>query len=397
MGVRCNYFLTDPMEARMKYRRFGSLDWEVSVLGFGIMRLPMMDEETAHINELESIRMLHYAIDHGVNYLDLGYPYDMRHHESLTRLVSQALQKGYRQKVKVAATLPSFFIDSSLDFDRYLNEQLQWLQMERIDFYLLGGLNREVWPRLQEMGTLNWAEGAIIDGRIGKLGFSFHDDFQFLRGILDAYDHWALCQFQYSYLDVAHHPGITGLKYAAEKGLAVVVTEPLRGGRLMKEPPDSVAKVWASAPQKRTLAEWGLRFAWNHPEVSTVVSDMSTMEQVVEDVALANSAEPDSLTVHEEVLISKARDAYRKLKPIPCPSCRPCMPCPEGIDVPRIFELYNDAIMFDDAKTGRSIYRNERHHADMCTECGACEKACAKRLAIIDWLRRTHQLLAERE
>ena len=191
----------------MKYRRFGMLDWEASVLGFGLMRLPLIDEDPAYIDEAESIKMIRYAIDHGVNYLDLGYPYNMSQLERLTRLVSQALQDGHREKVKVAVTLPSFLVNSSSDFDRYLNEQLQWLQMGTIDFYLLGGLNRENWPKLQGLGVLRWAEEATIDGRIDKLGFSFHDHFQVLKNILDAYDNWALCQFQYSYMDVDHDPG----------------------------------------------------------------------------------------------------------------------------------------------------------------------------------------------
>jgi predicted aldo/keto reductase-like oxidoreductase len=378
----------------MKYRRFGRLNWEVSVLGFGVMRLPLTDEDPAHINEAKSIKMIRYAIDHGVNYLDLGYPYNMNQLEHLTRLASQVLQDGYREKVKVTATLPFILVHSPLDFDRCLNEQLQLLEMDRIDFYLLGRLNRENWPRLQELGVLCWAEKAMIDGRIDKLGFSFHDHYQILKNILEAYDQWTLCQFQYSYMDVDHDPGFSGIKYAAEKGLAVVVTEPLRLGSLTKEPPESVAEVWVSSKQKRTLAEWGLRWVWNHPEVSVVVSDINTMEEVVEDVALSDSAEPDSLTVQELVLISKVREAYRKLRPIPCPSCRACMPCPQGIDVPRIFEIYNDAIQYDDTKTAQSLYWEEQHRADNCTECRACENACAKRLTMLDWLKKAHRLLA---
>jgi predicted aldo/keto reductase-like oxidoreductase len=378
----------------MKYRRFGMLDWEVSVLGFGVMRLPSIDEGPANRTEAESIQMIRYAIDHGVNYLDSNYPYYMKRYERVTRLISQALQDGYRQKVKVAATLPSFLMNSSPDFDRYLNGQLRWLQMDRIDFYLLGGLNRETWPTLQELGVLRWAEGAMKDGRIDNLGFSFHDDYQVLRDILVAYDKWALSQFHYSYMDVAHHPGFGGLKYAAEKGLAVVVSEPLRGGRLTKEPPESVAKVWASAKQKRTPAEWGLRWVWNHPEVSVVVSDMRTMEQVAEDVALADSAEPDSLTVQELILISKVREAYHKLRPIPCTACHCCMPCPQGIDVPRIFELYNDAIVYRDIETPRFIYGIEQHDVESCTECGSCVDTCPKKIAILDYLKAAHQLLA---
>jgi predicted aldo/keto reductase-like oxidoreductase len=381
----------------MKYRKFGMMDWEASVLGFGVMRLPLINENQALITEAESIRMIRYAIDHGVNYLDSGYPYDIKYLESLTHLVGQALQDGYRKKVKVAATLPLFLTNSPSDFDRYLNEQLQRLQTDRIDFYLLGRLNRENWPRLQELGVLHWAEKAKSDGRIDKIGFSFHDHFQILKGILDAYDDWGLCQFQYSYMDVNHDPGVSGIKYASEKGLGIVVTEPLRGGRLTREPPESVAKVWASGQKKRTLAEWGLRWIWNHPEVSVTLCDMSTMEQVVEDVQLANHAEPDSLTVQELVLISKAREAFRKLGPIPCPSCRACMPCPQGIDVPRIFELYNDAFIYDDVEMARSLYYGERHDVDTCTECSACENACAKRLPMLDWLKKAHRLLAKVE
>jgi predicted aldo/keto reductase-like oxidoreductase len=381
----------------MKYRKFGMTGWEASVLGFGVMRLPLINEDPALINEAESIRMIRYAIDHGVNYLDSGFPYDMKYLERLSRLAGQALQDGYREKVKVAATLPLFLINSPSDFDRYLNEQLQWVQINRIDFYLLGRLNRENWLRLQELGVLRWVEKAKTDGRIDRIGFFFHDHFQILRAILDAYDDWGLCQFQYSYMDVNHDPGVSGIKYAAEKGLGIVVTEPLRGGRLTKEPPESIAEIWANAQKKRTLTEWGLRWVWNHPEISVTLCDMSTIEQVVEDVQLADHAEPDSLTVQELVLISKVREAFRKLAPIPCPSCRACMPCLQGIDVPRIFELYNDAFIYDDAEMARSLYYGERHDLDSCTECRVCERACAKRLPMLDWLQKAHRLLTKVE
>lgn len=356
------------------------------------MRLPSVGGDPANIDEAESIKMLRYAIDHGVNYLDLGYPDDRQRHKRLTRWLSRALQEGYRQKIKVVANLPAFLINASGDFQCYLNEQLEWLPADRIDFCLLGGLNRDTWPRLQGLDVLRWAEGAMADGQIGNLGFSFHDDFQVLRDILNDYDKWAVCQFQYSYMDVDHQPGVSGLKYAAEKGLAVVVAEPLRGGRLTQKPPESVARVWAGASQKRTLAEWGLRWVWNHPDVSSVVCDMSTMEQVVENIALADDAEPGSLTVPEQVLVSQVREAYRKLRPIPCTTCRACMPCPQGIDVPRIFELYNDAIMYGDIETARSIYRTERHCIDSCTECGSCVNTCARQMAILDWLKKVPEL-----
>jgi len=362
------------------------LDWEVSVLGLGVKRLPLVGNNPLKIDEAESVRMLRYAIEHGVNYLDLGCPYDLERQKRLSHIVARALQDGYRARVKIAVSLPSLFINSTADLEHYLNEQLLWLEADSSDFFLLGGLDRQTWPRLQELDVLAWAEGAMADGRIGKLGFSFHDHFQVLRGILDDYDNWTLAQFQYSYMDADYQPGVSGLKYAANRGLAVVAAEPLRGGRLTKKPPESVAKVWATAPQKRPRVGWGLRWVWNYPEVATAVSDMSTMEQVKENIALAEGAQADSLTVAEEVLISQARDAYRKLRPIPCTTCRGCMPCPQGIDVPRLFELYNDAVMYGDMETARAIYKMEKHDIDSCNQCGLCVDACAREIPVLDWL-----------
>jgi len=355
-------------------------------LGFGVQRLPLDIDE--------AVGMLRHAIDYGVNYLDLGCPYDLERQEHLIRVVTKALEGGYRQRVKIAASLPSLLINASADLDHYLDNQLKWLKTESVDFFFLGGLNRHSWPVLKGLDVLAWAEKAMAEGRIGKLGFSFHDHFQFLRGILDDYDGWTLAQFQYSYMDVDYQPGVSGLKLAAEKGLAVVAAEPLRGGRLTKEPPPSVAKLWATAPQKRSLAEWGLHWVWNHPEVASAVSDMSTMEQVKENVALADKAKPDGLTMAEEVLIARVRDAYRKLKPIPCTTCYGCMPCPLGVDVPRLFELYNDAAMYDDMETARSIYRREKHDIDSCNQCGLC--VCGREIPILDWLEKLSEALARK-
>jgi len=352
------------------------------------MRLPLGHEDLKDINEAESVRTIRFAIDHGVNYLNLDYP-----HEHITNLISQALQDGYRKKIKIAASLPSLFINSSQDFDCYLNEQLRWLGMDKIEFCLFGGLNRETWPKLKELDALSWAEAAMNSGRIGYLGFSFHDHFHILREILDGYDNWALGQFHYSYMDSDRMPGVSGLRRAAEKGLAIVAAETLAGGRLAKEPPESVAKLWATASQKRSPAEWGLRWVWSHPEIATVVCDMSSMEQAAENIALADSAEPDGITVPEEVLISRVRDAYRKLRPISCTTCYGCMPCPKDIDIPRVFELYNDAIMYDDIKTARFIYHKEKHRIDNCNECGACADACGRKISIPGWLNKLSEIL----
>jgi len=368
----------------MRYRKFGRLEWESSILGMGVMRLP----EAA-----VSIAMIRHAIDQGVNYLDLGFPWDMEAHESVLRTVREALDGGYRDKVKLALTVPALLISRPEDFDICLHRQLEWLSSDRADFCLLGRLTRENWPPLQELGIVDRLEQAQQDGRIGAAGFSFYDQYQPLKTIVQAYDEWALCSVQYSYMDVKHNPGTNGLRWAAEQGLAVVVTEPLKGGRLVKEPPEEVRQIWAQSGKEWSLAEWGLRFVWNEPSLSVVVSDMSSMQQLTENLAVAETAEAGGLSISEEVTISKAADAYRKRQRVPCPSCRPCMPCPEGIDVPRFYEIYNDALLYDDSDTARTLCAREQIHPADCTECGVCERRCTKRLHMIEWLKEGREYL----
>jgi predicted aldo/keto reductase-like oxidoreductase len=381
----------------MQYRRFGRLDWQGSALGFGAMRLPLTDANPANVDESEAIRMLRYAIDHGVNYVDNGYVYHAGRGEVV---VGKALQDGYRDKVKLTTKLPPQLVNSLADCDHCLNEQLQRLQTDRLDFYLFHGLRKQSWAKLQDLNVLRWAEGAQADGRIGYLGFSFHDDFSVLKEIIDAYDNWTLCQIQYNYMDIKYQAGTRGLKYAAKKGLAVVIMEPLRGGRLTK-PPASVANLWAGAAQKRTPAEWGLLWVWNQPEVSLVLSGMSTMEQVTENVATAGRSRPGILTADELALIDRVRKEYEKLIPIPCTKCGYCQPCSNGVEIPTIFELYNEAVIYNDARTPRLRYRGplglkEEQRADQCIECGECVDACPQQIPIPEWLKKAHLLLGPR-
>jgi predicted aldo/keto reductase-like oxidoreductase len=354
-----------------------------------------MVKDRASINEGQAARMLRYAIDRGVNYLDLPYLFDAGQRENLGQFTGRALQGGYREKIRLACGLPATLINSGNDFERYLDAQLRLLQTDRLDFFLIAELNRETWSALPAREVLRRGEAAMADGRLGYLGFSFHDDFQTLKVIIDAYDGWTLGQFQYSLMDVDHHPGVSGIKYAAAKGLAVVVNEPLKHGRLTRKSPGSVARIWQGMPEY-SPAGWGLRWVWNHPEIATVVSDMSNIAQVRENTTLADKAAADSLTVPEELAINRVRDAYFKLKAIPCTTCRGCMPCPQNIDVPRIFELYNDAMMYSERKIPRFLYRDEGHRIQDCNECGLCEKACGRRIPITDWLRKARRLLAEK-
>ena len=381
----------------MQYRRFGKLDWKVSALGFGAMRLPTIGTAPPSVDESEAIRMIRYAIDHGVNYLDTAYPY---HGGESERIVGRALKDGYREKMKLTTKLPARQVESAPDFDRFFDEQCRRLDT-KMDFYLLHGLNRNSWAKVRDLGIINWAEKQIANGRFDHLGFSFHDDFDTFKSIIDSYDNWTLSQIQYNYMDVNFQAGRRGLEYAAGKDLAVVIMEPLRGGRLARKPPQKVAEVWDSAAQQRSPAEWGLLWVWNHPEVSVALSGMSTMEQVVENVAVAGRSGPGILTADEQALYPRVSEAYETSNPIPCTGCEYCMPCPNGVEIPTIFQIYNEASVWDDFRTGRGRYRgpgglSEDQRADQCTECGECSDACPQGIPVADWLKKAHEILGPR-
>jgi hypothetical protein len=380
----------------MKYRKFGRLDWKVSALGFGAMRLPVVNNDYGNIDEPEAIRIMRYAIDHGVNYMDSAYPY---HNGKSEIVLGKALLDGYREKVRIATKLPCWEVKSSADFDRLLNEQLKKLQTGKIDFYLLHGLNKIEWPKVRNLGVFEWAEHTISDGYIGHLGFSFHDDYALFQEIVDSYDNWTMCQIQYNYMDEEFQAGTRGLKYAHKKGLAVVAMEPVRGGRLAK-PPEKVARIWAHAPVQRTPSEWALRWVWNHPEVTLALSGMSKMEQVTENIGLAEHSQPHSMTADELALIGRARDAYLTLSPISCTACKYCSPCPNGIDIPHVFDLYNEAMIYNDAGASRWDYANpnfKEHRADKCTKCEECVEKCPQKLPIPELLEKAHAFLTKKE
>jgi predicted aldo/keto reductase-like oxidoreductase len=378
----------------MQYRKFGKLDWKVSALGFGAMRLPLLDNTPSNVDEDEAIRMIRYAIDHGVNYLDTAYFYHAGRSEVV---VGKALQGGYREKTRLATKLPAILIESAKDFDRYFDEQTERLQTYP-DFYLLHGLNKNLWRRIRDLGVIKWAEDIMKKGYIRYLGFSFHDDLNAFKEIIDAYNNWTFCQIQYNYIDKNFQAGTKGLKYAADKGLAVVVMEPLRGGGLTVEPPEEVANLWACASKKRSQAEWGLLWVWNQPEVSVALSGMNKMEQVEENVAIAERSGIGVLTSEELQLIDKVAAAYRGLNPIPCTNCQYCMPCPNGVEIPRIFALYNDVFVYNSLNDSRIRYSDGRgitkeQRADNCIECGECEEKCPQGIPIREWLKKAHELL----
>ncbi|MGM0437758.1 MAG: aldo/keto reductase [Bacillota bacterium] len=371
----------------MEYRKFGENDWKVSALGFGAMRLPTNGDESSDIAEEEAIEMIRYAIDNGVNYVDTAWPY---HGEESENLVAKALKDGYREKTKLATKLPIWLVEDKEDLDKYLDKQLEKLEVDKIDFYLIHALSKDRWQKCKDLEIMDWLKKVQKEGKIGYKGFSFHDDYDLFEEIIDFYEKdWDFCQIQYNYLDTEYQAGQKGLKYAADKGLAVVVMEPLRGGTLAKEPPKEIKEIWNKADKKRSAPDWALQWLWNQEEVSVVLSGMSNLEQVKENVESASNSGINSLDKKEKNLIEKAADKFREMQPVNCTGCGYCIPCPNDVHIPMNFSLYNEAHLYDDYEEKNNTYNRlkPKMRAENCIACGECLDKCPQNLSIIELLK----------
>jgi len=371
----------------LQYRKFGEIDFEPSALGFGAMRLPYEGDERGDINEDEAIEMIRYAIDHGVNYVDTAWPY---HDEQSEKLVAKALKDGYREKVKVATKLPSWDVEDSDDLDKFLNKQLEKLEVDKIDFYLLHALSRKYWDMYQDLDVdiFEWMKEKREEGKIDYLGFSFHDDLDIFKEIVDEYD-WDFCQIQYNYFDQEYQAGMEGLKYAADQGLGVIIMEPLRGGKLANEPPESVKKIWNKADKDWNPVKWALRWLWNQEEVSLVLSGMSNLDQVKENVEIAANSGVDTLSDKDLDIVDEVAKKYKEISPVECTGCNYCMPCPNDVAITLNFKLYNQAEIYDEFEENQEKYLenlDEEKRASACVRCGQCEEACPQNLPIMDLL-----------
>ena len=374
----------------MLYRSVPKTKDSLSVLGFGAMRLPV--NEDGSINEEKAITQIRAAIDGGVNYVDTAWPY---HGGQSEVVLGKALLGGYREKVRIADKLPPWAIKTRDDMDAILEKQLKRLGVRTIDYYLLHALEGHSWDQLQALGVIDFLEKAKANGKISNIGFSFHGSKEDFTRIIDAYD-WVFCQIQYNFLDTQNQAGTEGLRYAASKDVAVMVMEPLRGGNLSRsEVPPAVQRLWGTVEIKRSPAEWALRWVWNHPEVTVVLSGMNVDEHIDENLAVAATVKSNSLTDAELDLIAQVADTYRELMPIGCTGCQYCMPCPSGVNIPSCFEIFNTARMFEETKERTQfIYavmnggvRGNSTYASQCVECGECLELCPQHIEIPERLR----------
>ena len=375
----------------MHYRTLGRTGIEVSALGFGCMRLPTLGAPD-RIDTAAATRLLHDAIEAGVNYVDTAWFYHATKFGQAGQsepFVGEALSGGWRHRVQLATKLPQQVITTREDMDRFLTKQLERLRTDHIDFYLVHGLDGESWNRMRDLGVREFLEGARKQGLIRFPAFSFHGHADDFPRIIDDYDGWAFGQLQYNYMDTSYQAGVSGLRYAAQKGLGVVVMEPLKGGRLAKNLPPEMQAVFDKQPEGWSPAEWALRYVWNEPGVSLLLSGMNDAAHLQENLRVADVAQADSLTPAHLAVYDAARAAMRARMKVDCSACRYCQPCPQGVEIPELMAALNAASMWDVRDPWLTGYTRIVGKPDICTECGQCEGICPQALPIRKLLKET--------
>lgn len=357
---------------------------EISQLGYGCMRFT---KKGASIDFEKAEKEVLFAIEHGVNYFDTAYLYS-----GSEECLGKILEKNdLRDKVYIATKLPQYIIRKAPAIEKTFQEELSRLKTDYIDYYLMHMMTDiSEWENLVSLGIEDWIQQHKADGSIKNIGFSYHGETEMFLKILDAYP-WDFCQIQYNYLDETSQAGRKGLEAAAAKGIPVVIMEPLRGGKLVNIP-ESAKKILQNSTKKYTSAELGLRWLWNHPEVSCVLSGMNSMEMVEENIRIASDAKPNDFTQEDFEIVDKVKKIIKEKEKVGCTACRYCMPCPKGVDIPGIFYYWN-LMAIDKKFSARFEYvqnmglKKETGFATQCINCGKCEQHCPQHLKIRDYLK----------
>ena len=381
----------------MRYRQLGKTGVDLSILGFGCMRLPTIGDKPEKIDYSQATELLHFAIDQGVNYVDTAYFYHAavfgQRGES-EPFVGEALAGGWRKKVHLATKLPLFIVRQREQMDAFLTEQLERLKTDYFDFYLLHGLNGAMWDRMRDLGVREFMDKKKAEGTIRFPAFSFHGKAGDFIRICDEYD-WAFAQIQYNYMDRDFQAGYTGLAYAADKGIGVVVMEPLKGGKLAQNLPSKMTSIFNVSPIKRSPAEWALRFVWNEPGVTSLLSGMNSMEQVVENIRTADDGIANSLGKNDLLMFASLQEAMKKGIKADCTACRYCMPCAAGVDIPDVLAALNNAAVWNDQNPWATGYTVIGGKAGKCTGCKACEEVCPQELPIASLMKEAVSVFKE--
>jgi uncharacterized protein len=381
----------------MLYRQLNKSGINLSILGFGCMRLPTIDHKHEKIDYTKATQLLHYAIDHGVNYVDTAYFYHAavfgQRGES-EPFVGEALSGGWRKKIHLATKMPLFQLRYKDQMDTFLKEQLERLKTDYLDFYLLHGLNGETWDRMRDLGVREFLDKKKAEGKLRFPAFSFHGKAEDFMRICDEYD-WTFAQIQYNYMDTDFQAGYKGLKYAAVQGIGIVAMEPLKGGKIAQNLPVEMTSVFNTSAIKRSPAEWALRYVWNESGVSSLLSGMNSMEQVVENIKIADDGIQNSLSRDELLMFDILRNAMRARIKADCTDCRYCMPCASGVDIPEILAALNNAAVWNDPNPWMTGYTHVKGKAGICTECKECEEVCPQELPISTLMKEAVSLFSE--
>lgn len=370
----------------MKYRPMGKLGIQASAFGLGCMRFNGAASGDSVIDEQKAISLIRRAIDGGVTYLDTAYVYLDKTSEIV---LGKALRDGYRERVTIATKMPAEYVHNRAEMEALLESELKKLQTDHIDFYLMHGINREKWEYFKSIGAPEFFDDMKKAGKIRYKCFSFHGPYEDFEFILNDWD-WDMVQIQYNFMDINNQAGTKGLKLAGSKGIPVVIMEGLLGGRLSKAPVN-VQSLYDAYPVKRSPVEWAFRWLCNHPEVSVVLSGCNEAEQIDENLRIFDTVEPNIMSEEELKLMEDVREAYLSRTRIGCTGCRYCMPCPNGVDIPGVFSVWNSVSLYDtDPKENWNLRQiNEKGSgAGNCIACGACEAACPQHLPIIESLQK---------
>jgi hypothetical protein len=379
----------------MQYRKLVENGEDISVLGYGCMRFPT---KNGRIDEVKADHQMLYAYENGVNYYDTAYPY---HGGKSEVMLGKFIKKhNIRDKVYIADKLPAYLVNKSEQINKYFETQLDRLDTDYIDYYLMHMLDSmKTWENLKSLGILEFIKEKMDKGEIKHIGFSFHGRPEEFIKILEDYE-WSFCQIQFNYLDEYNQAGLAGLERANQLGIGVVVMEPLRGGNLAAKAPDRVIKKFKEYSEKRSPAYWALRWIWNHPGVGVVLSGMNVDEHITENIEVANSTKAESMTKEEIEIIDDVKVIYKELMKVPCTGCNYCMPCPFDVDISGTFADYNSKFFFNDRQAqfqyiGKTIgmMGAKKSGADLCTDCGLCEKHCPQEIEIRKELKAAHKSL----